>query len=100
MALLLLIHWLFVLSLFGGGGGGAVIGPFFAMHYLVAFWFCNHLVDYIRNSWFFYFNGLLASNVDCLGSLCLFFTMSWVGLQCVIVAFPGHTYSFFKVHYT
>ena len=27
-----------------------------------------------------------------LGSLCLFLTLSWVGLQCVIVAFPGHTY--------
>ena len=28
------------------------------------------------------------------GALCLFLTVSWVGLQCVIVAFPGHTYLF------
>ena len=25
------------------------------------------------------------------GAQCLFLTVSWVGLQCVIVAFPGHT---------
>ena len=30
------------------------------------------------------------------GALCLFFRVSWVGLQCVIVALPGHTYSFFR----
>ena len=24
--------------------------------------------------------------------LCLFLTVPWVGLQCVIVAFPGHTH--------
>ena len=28
------------------------------------------------------------------GALCLFLTVSWVGLQCVSVAFPGHTYLF------
>ena len=28
------------------------------------------------------------------GALCLFLTVSWVGLQCVIVASPGHTYLF------
>ena len=28
------------------------------------------------------------------GALCLFLTVSWVGLQCVIVAFPGQTYLF------
>ena len=37
MVLLLLIHWLFVLSL--------VIGSCVAMHYLVAFYFCNHLAE-------------------------------------------------------
>ena len=26
------------------------------------------------------------------GAMCLFLTVSWVGLQCVVVAFPGHTY--------
>ena len=28
--------------------------------------------------------------------LCLFLMMQWVGLQCVIVAFSGHTYLFLK----
>ena len=41
MVLLLLIHWLIVLSLFGG----VVIGPCFAMHYLVAFHFCDILAE-------------------------------------------------------
>ena len=26
--------------------------------------------------------------------LCLFFTVPWAGLQCVIMAFPGHTHLF------
>ena len=30
------------------------------------------------------------------GALCLFLTASWVGLQCVIVTFPGHTYLFLR----
>ena len=29
--------------------------------------------------------------------ICLFLTVSWVGLQCVIVAFPGHTMQHFKI---
>ena len=31
-----------------------------------------------------------------LGALCLFITVSWVGLQCVIAVFPVHTYLFFR----
>ena len=27
-----------------------------------------------------------------VGALCLFLTIPWVGLQCVIVALPGHTH--------
>ena len=30
------------------------------------------------------------------GVPCLFLTVPWVGLQCVIVAFPGHTYLFLR----
>ena len=31
------------------------------------------------------------------GALCLFLTVSWIGLQCVnFVAFPGHTYLFLR----
>ena len=28
--------------------------------------------------------------------LCLFFTLLWIGMQCVIVVFPDHTHFFFK----
>ena len=28
--------------------------------------------------------------------LCLFFPMPWLGMQCVIVVFPGHTHLLFK----
>ena len=31
-----------------------------------------------------------------VSTLCLFLIVSWVGLQFVIVAFPGHTYFLFK----
>ena len=41
MVLLLLVHWLFVLALFGV----VVIGPWFALYYLVAFHFCKHLAE-------------------------------------------------------
>ena len=31
------------------------------------------------------------------GAMCLFLTVSWIGLQCVnFVAFPGHTYLFLR----
>ena len=30
-----------------------------------------------------------------VGALCLFLTIPWVGLQCVIVALPGHTHLLF-----
>ena len=29
-------------------------------------------------------------------ALCLFLTVPWVGLQCVSMAFPGHTYLFLR----
>ena len=37
---------------------------------------------------------LLYSHVVVV-ALCLFLTVPWVGLQCVIVAFPGHTHLLF-----
>ena len=37
--------------------------------------------------------GLLALFL-VFGALCFFLTVSWVGQQCVIVAFLGHTYLF------
>ena len=38
--------------------------------------------------------------LSVLGALCLFLTVSSVGLQCVIVAFLNHTSLLFEVHYT
>ena len=32
-----------------------------------------------------------------VGGLCVFLAMLWVGLQSVIVAFPGHTRLFFNL---
>ena len=61
--MLLLIHWLFVLSLFEVGGC-CDWSLFFAMHYLVAFHFCNIWPK--KNSWLLYFSCILASAFDCL----------------------------------
>ena len=74
-----------------------VIGLCFAMNYLVAFQFCNHLAkEGIAGCFTF----IVFSLFSVFGALCLFITVSWVGLQCVIVAFPGHTFFLFEVHYT
>ena len=32
--------------------------------------------------------------------LCLYLTLPWVGLQCVILVFPGHTHLFVNGHNT
>ena len=34
-------------------------------------------------------------HVAVIGALCLFLTVPWVGMQCVIVVFSGHTYLLF-----
>ena len=74
-----------------------MIGPCFAMHYLLTFHFCNHLSEEETAGFFTLIVFLLLS---VFGALCLFLTVSWVGLQCVIVAFPSHTYLLFDVYYT
>ena len=51
--------------------------------------FCIHLAGEERVSWFTFIVFL----ISCV--LCLFLTVPLVGLQCVIVEFPGHTH-FFK----
>ena len=63
------------------------------MHYLVAFQFCNHLAKEEIAGYFTFIVFLLLS---AFGAMCLFLTMSWVGLQCVILAFPDHTFSSFS----
>ena len=40
--------------------------------------------------WLLYFVFLMSCVT--VSVLCLFLTVQWVGLQCVIVAFPGHTF--------
>ena len=73
-----------------------MIDPCFAMHYLESFYLCNHLVKKERVNCFTLIVFLLLS---AFGTLCLFLTLPLVGLQCVIVVFPGHTYLLFDVHY-
>ena len=60
----------------------------FGMHNFVSILFCNHLHAEKRASC------LLLLSFSCLVTvnvLWLFLTMSWVGLQCVIVVCPNHT---------
>ena len=59
-----------------------MIGHCFALHNLVAFQFCNHLAEEEIAGCFTFIALLLLS---FFGALCLFLTVSWVGLQCVIV---------------
>ena len=71
-----------------------MFGPCFAVHYLVYFRVCNHLGGEKKNGCF----TLIAFQCHLTVSvLCLFLTVPWVGLQCVIVAFPGHTHLLFHV---
>ena len=91
MVLLLLIHWLHVLSLFGWVG--VVIGPCYALLSglsLLQSVGRGRIADCVTLIVF-----LLALFL-VYGALCLFLTVSWVGLQFVIVAFPGHTYLFLR----
>ena len=91
MVLLLLIHWLYVLSLFGWVG--VVVGPCYAL--LSGLSILQSVAQ-----------GRIAGCVTLIvfllvlflvyGALWLFLTVSCVGLQFVIVAFPGHTYLFLR----
>ena len=93
MVLLLMIHWLFVLSLFGWVG--VVIGPSYAL---------RSGLSLLQSSGRERISGCLTLIVFLLAlflaidALCLFLTVSWFGLQWVNVAFPGHTYLFCEVH--
>ena len=71
--------------------------PCFAMQYLVAFQFCNHPTKEEIAGCFIFIVFLPLSDV---GALCLFLTVSWVSLQCVIVAFPGHTFFYYLRYIT
>ena len=92
MALLLLIHWSFVLSLFGWVG--VVIGPCYA---LLSSLSLPQSSGRGRIAGCFALIVFLLVLLIVFGALCLFLTVSWIGLQCVnFVAFPGHTYLFLR----
>ena len=64
-----------------------MVGPCFVVHYLILSFAIILLGK--KDSWLLYFNCLLMA-FDSV--LCLFLAILWVGLQCVIVAFPSHTH--------
>ena len=70
-----------------------MVGPCFAVHYLVS----NFAIISLRkkDSRLLYFNCLLLSLA--ISVLCLFLTKLWVSQQCVIVAFLSHTHLLFHV---
>ena len=69
---------------------GSLVSTVVYMQYLVSFLVCNHFNEVAL---------LLLSSCGHLAVsvLCLFLTVPWVGLQCVIVAFPGHSHLLFTV---
>ena len=52
-----------------------------------------------NESWLIYFSCLLGATCLLASVPCLFLTVPWVGLQCKIVIFSGHTYSLFAWNY-
>ena len=92
MVVLLLIHWLFVLSLFGWVG--VVIGPCYALLSGL-----SHMQSSERGriAGCFTLIVFLLALFLVFGALCLFLTVPWIWLQFVnFVAFPGHTYLFLR----
>ena len=89
MVLLLLIHWLYVLSLFGWVC--VVIGPCYA---LLSGLSLLQTAGRGRIAGCFTLIIFLLALFLVLGAPCLFLAFSWVGLQCVFVVFPRYTYLF------
>ena len=61
-----------------------MFGPCLVVHYLVSF----AIISLGKR-------GLV--ELPChltISGLCLFLVVPWIGLQCVILAFPGHTHLF------
>ena len=75
---------------------GVLCLSLFGMHYSVSFLVCNHLEEEETAGCF----AFVVLPSECLVSvyvLWLFLTVPWVGLQCVIVVVPDHTYFFYLV---
>ena len=75
--------------------GSFVFGPCFLMQYLTSF-LVLQLSRWGRESWLLYFN--CHFDAMWLFVFCVSLTVLWVGLQCVIGAFPGHTHLLFAMY--
>ena len=73
---------------------GVLCLSLFGMHYFVSFLVCNHLEEE-ETACCFAFVVLPSECLVTVYVLWLFLTVPWVGLQCVIVVFPDHTYLLF-----
>ena len=83
VVLLLLIHCFLFFPIFG---------PCFVVPYLVSF------LIVLQSSRWGRANFVFLVSCGCY-VLFLFLTVPWVGLQCVIVAFPAHTHLMFKAQF-
>ena len=70
-----------------------MVGPCFVVHYLVSSFAIISLGK--KEYCLLCFNCLLIHLT--VNVLYLFLTVLWVGLQCVIVAFPSHTHFFHAI---
>ena len=92
IVLLLLIHWLFVLSLFGWVG--VVIGPCYA---LLSGLSLSQSSGQGRTPDCLTLIVLLLALFLVFGALCLFLMVPWIGRQCEnFMASPGQTYLFLR----
>ena len=95
MVLLLLIHWLFVLSLLVVVG--VVIGPCFAL--LIGL-LLSQSSSRGRIAGCYTLIVFLLAPFLVFGALCLFLTVSWIGLQCVNLWHFLVILIYFEIHYT
>ena len=72
---------------------GVLCLSLFGMHYFVSFLVCNPIEEE-ETAGCFAFVVLPSECLVTVYALWLFLTVPWVGLQCVIAAFPDHTYFF------
>ena len=82
-----------MLFFFFWGGGGGYGWSVFVVHHLVSI-FANILQGKKKSGCFTLIEFNCHFNVNVL---CLFLVVLWVGVQCVILAFPSHTHLLFHV---
>ena len=84
MVLFLLIHWLFFALIVWVGG--CCDWSLFCYALLSGL----HFGNWQSSGRDLTISVFLLALLIVFGALCLFLTVTWDGLQCVIVAFPGH----------